>query len=144
MNSLDITSFYTNIPIKNFLNLLTIHLRKIKLNSSLPLNTLINICKHITNKTYFKSNDKFYKQKFGLPIGNLLNGVLAGLFLEILESGPFKYRVPIKATYFIYIDYILIFLPQNIKIKNIAEKLNNVEPSINFTYEKESNNTIRS
>ena len=29
-----------------------------------------------------------------------------------------------------------IFLPQNIKIEKIAEKLNNVEPSMNFTYEK--------
>ena len=31
---------------------------------------------------------------------------------------------------------------QNIKIEEIAEKLNDVEPSINFNYEKESNNTI--
>ena len=28
------------------------------------------------------------------------------------------------------------------KIEEIAEKLNNVKPSINFTYVKESNNTI--
>ena len=28
------------------------------------------------------------------------------------------------------------------KIEEIVEKLNNVEPSINFTYKKESNNTI--
>ena len=29
------------------------------------------------------------------------------------------------------------------KIEEIAEKLNNVKPSDNFTYEKKSNNTIR-
>ena len=31
---------------------------------------------------------------------------------------------------------------QNIKIEEIAEKLNIIEPSINFNYEKESNNTL--
>ena len=59
-----------------------------------------------------------------------------------IGPGPFKYRLPIYAIYFRYIDDILIFLLQNIKMENIAEKLNNVEPSIIFTYEKESNNII--
>ena len=86
--------------------------------------------------------NKFYKQKYGLPIGNPLSGVLVCLFKEFLESGAFKYRLPSNTTHFRYIDDILIFLPQNIKIEDIAEKLNNIEPSINFTTEKESNNTI--
>ena len=73
---------------------------------------------------------------------NQLSGVLTSLLLEFLESDPFIYRLHINATYFRYIDDILIFLPQNIKIKNITEKLNNTELSINFTHEKESNNTI--
>ena len=89
--------------------------------------------------TYFEFNDKFYKQKFGLLIGNLLSHVLACLFLEFI---PFRYRLPIDTKYFRYIDNILIYQPRNVKIKNIDEKLNIVESSINFTHEKESNNTI--
>ena len=92
--------------------------------------------------TYFKFNNKFYKQKSGLHMGNPISGVLACLFLEFLESSPFRYGLPSNITYFRYIDDVLIFRPQNIKIEKIAEKLNNVEPSINFTYEKESNNNI--
>ena len=65
-------------------------------------------------------------------MGNPLSRILACLFLE---SGPFKYRLPSNTTYFRYSDNMLIFPPQNIKIEEIAEKLN-VEPSINFTYEK--------
>ena len=61
---------------------------------------------------------------------------------EFLDSGPFKYRLLIITTYFRYINDVLIFLLQNIKIEEIAEKFNNVESSINFIYEKESNNTI--
>ena len=76
-------------------------------------------------------------------MGNPFSEVLACLFQEFLESGPFKYRLPSNSTYFRCIDDMLIFLPQNIKIKEIAEKLNNVEPSTKFPYEKGSNNTIR-
>ena len=136
MNSLHITSLYTNIHIKKCLNFLATHLRKIKFNSSPPINTLINICKHIT---YFKFDNKFYKQKSSPPVWNPLSSVLVCLFLEY---GSFKYRIPINSTYFRYLDDILIFLSQNIKSEKIVEKLNNVEPSINFTYENQSNNTI--
>ena len=66
-------------------------------------------------------------------MGNPL-GVSACLFLEFLEYGPLKYRLPISATYFRYIDYILIFLPQNIKIENITEKLDNIEHSYNLSH----------
>ena len=54
-------------------------------------------------------------------MGTSLSGVLACLFLEILEFGPFKCRLPSHTIYFRYIDDILIFLPQNIKIEEIAE-----------------------
>ena len=43
------------------------YLRKTEFNSPLPINTRINICKHITNMTYFKFNNKSYKQKYNLP-----------------------------------------------------------------------------
>ena len=60
----------------------------------------------------------------------------------ILDSSPFKHRLPSNITYFRCIDDILIFPPQNVKIEEITGKLNNVESSINFTYEKQSNYTI--
>ena len=75
-------------------------------------------------------------------MGNPLSVVLDCLFLEFLESGPFKYRLPINITYFRYIENIHIFLPESTKLENIVEKLNNVEHSINFTNEKEANNTV--
>ena len=39
-------------------------------------------------------------------------------------------------------EFLHAFLPQNIKIEEIAEKLNKAEPSIKYTYEKEANNKI--
>ena len=105
------------------------------------MNTLFHSIKHITIMTYLKFNCKLYEQKYGIPMGNPLSWRLACLFLEYLESGPFKYRLPNKTTYFRYVDDILIFLSQNVKIDEIAKK-NNVEPSIIIAYERESNNTL--
>ena len=33
----------------------------------------------------------FYRQKFGLPMGLPFSGIFASLFLEFLESSPFKF-----------------------------------------------------
>ena len=57
-------------------------------------------------------------------MGNPLSAVLVYLFLEFLESGPFKYRLHSNTTYFRYIDDIPIFLLQSIKIEELAEKIN--------------------
>ena len=122
MNSLDITSLYTDIPIKKCPDLLTTHLRKIKFNSPRSINTLVNICKHITNMTYFKFNNNFYKQKYGLPMGNPLSRVLACQFLEFLDSSPFKYRLPSNTTYFIEYTFFSLKIINSKNIdKNILE-----------------------
>ena len=73
---------------------------------------------------------------------NPFSGVLACQYKEFLEPSSFKYNLPINTAYFRYIDEIVIFPLQNIKIEEIANKLNNVELSINLTCKKESNNTI--
>ena len=75
-------------------------------------------------------------------MGIRLIKVLVYLFLEFLKSDLFHNRLLSNTTYFLYIDDILIFLPQNLKIEETAKKLTNIEPSIIFTREKESNNSI--
>ena len=63
------------------------------------------------------------------------------VYKSYIESSLFKYRLPSNTPYFRYIEDILIFLPENIKVEEIAEKLNNIEPSISVIDEKESNST---
>ena len=54
-------------------------------------------------------------------MGNPLSEVLTCLFLEILESSPFKYRLPINTSYFIYLDNDIIFLSKKIKMEEIEK-----------------------
>ena len=58
-----------------------------------------------------------------------LRGVLACIYLEFLESGPFKYINPDTAYYFRYIDDILLIYPQDLDLQSITDRLNNAESS---------------
>ena len=75
-------------------------------------------------------------------MGSPLSGVLACIYLEFLESGPFKYIIPNTAHYFRYIDDILLTYAQDLDLFSITDRLNNVERSLKFTYELEYNSTL--
>ena len=139
--NLDIKSLYTNLPFDRCIECLHNPLRKSNYTLHLPISKLIKICTLCTSHRYFQYNI-FYKQKFVLPMGSPLNGVLACIYLEFLESGPFKYIMPNTARYFRYIDDILLIYLQDLDLYSITNWLNNVEPSTKFTYEIESNSTL--
>ena len=88
-----------------------------------PDNALISGL-HSTSNCYFQHNT-FYKQKFGLLLGSPLNRVLARIYLEFLESGPFIYIIPSCACYFRYTDNILLIYPQGLNLNCITGRLNN-------------------
>ena len=71
-----------------------------------------------------------------------ISGVLTCHFLEFLESQHFKHILPNDIQYFRYSDDILIIYPKVHNIPSIVQKLNHVEPIINFTYELEKNNSL--
>ena len=135
--SLDIKSLYTYIPVDRYIERLNCHLWKYNTILPLPISKLINICTLCTKHCYLQYNT-FDKQKFGLPT---LSGVLASTYLEFVESGLFKYIIPNTARCFRYIDDILLIYLQDLDLHSITDRLNNVEPSIKFTYELEFNNT---
>ena len=141
--SLDVTSLFTNVPVTKCLESLTTHLKE-KVNTPLPLpiDKIIKICTLCTNLNFFQFEDSFYKQTSGLPMGSPLSPVLACLYLETLESGPFEYIIPRNSHYFRYIDDVLFLHPQNVNIPNLVKSLSSVEPSINFTFETEYNHRL--
>ena len=118
------------------------YLKQSKIKLDLPIHKIIKLCTLITDQCYFEFNGTFYKQTFGLPMGSALSAPLACLYLELLEAGPFKEIIPSDTHYFRYIDDALIIYPQQVDLKDIVTKLNNVEDSISFTYELESDNSL--
>ena len=128
--SLDIKSLYTNIPVDRCIVCLHNHLQISNFTLPLPISKLIKICTSCTSHCYFQYNNIFYKQKFGLSMGSPLSRVLACIYLEFLESGPFKYIISNTAHYFRYRDNILLIYPKGLDLHSITDRLNNVEPFI--------------
>ena len=71
-----------------------------------------------------------------------LSSVLACIYLEILEFVPIKHIIHSNNSYFTYINDILLIYHRYNNFNRITERLNNVEASIKFTRELESNNTL--
>ena len=84
----------------------------------------------------------FINKNLVYQLGSPPSGVLACIYPEFLESVPFKYILPNTAHYFRYIDDILLIYPQGLNLHSITDKLNNVEPSLKFTYELDYNYTL--
>ena len=140
--SLDVESLYTNIPVDKCLEALRDHLKKTKPTLPIPVDTLIDICTLCCQMNFFHFNNKFYVQRFGLPMGNPISCAIACLYLELLESGPFQYILPKNSHYYRYIDDALFIYPQNTNLPDLIRRLNDIEPTINFTNEKELNNCL--
>ena len=109
--SLDIKSLFTNLPVDECIKHL-IDLLKTNIKLPLPVSKFIKICTLGMSHYYFQPNNTFYKQKFGLPIGSPLSGVLTCIYIELLESGPFNYIILSNSNYSQYIDDILLIYPQ--------------------------------
>ena len=136
--SLDIKSLYTSIPVEKRIERLEISLRKTNIILTRIVSKLIKICTLCTSH-YFQHNDTFYKQKSGLLMSSPLCAVLACIYLDFLESGPFTYLILSNSNYFRFIDEILLIYTQELNIKRVTD---NIKPPIKFTYELESTNTL--
>ena len=60
------------------------------------------------NSTKFKFNGKFYKQKFGTPIGSVISPMLAEIVMEDLEQTVFERLEFVVPFYFRYVDDTLL------------------------------------
>ena len=99
--------------------------------------TILNAC----TKTLL--NVPRINKKFGLPMGKPMGSThskdFACILLDFLKSGPFRFITPKDSYYFCYIDHILLIYSRNNDSRKITDRLNNIEPSIDFSDEVENN-----
>ena len=82
MASFDIKNLYTNIPIKETLEIIKIHLKEKKLEKKYTTQ-LINIIENIMN---FQFNNKLYEQREGIPMCSPTLGTMSEIFLQNMEN----------------------------------------------------------
>ena len=135
MVSFDVKSLFTKVPINDLLTFLKPELNKHTFE--LPTDTIVELIKLCVNDNKFIFDGNFYKQKFGLSMGNPLSPVLSNLYMEFFEIHLLSNIKPNNVTWFRYIDDILCFWPANVNLDHFLQNLNNLTPSIKFTHELE-------
>ena len=142
--SLDIQDLYTNIPVTKAIDIALERLIESKKLDTLPftktdVKNLLNVC---LKNSYFQFNDKFYKQKTGLPMGNTLSPILADIYMDDYQKQHLQ-KVNTPNKIWRYVDDILIITKMNEPELNIyVNELNKKHGTIKFTSEFEQNNKL--
>jgi len=129
--SLDVTSLFTNVPIDKVLNIIDMKWPLIEHYTSIPKNEFLEATKFVLNSTYFKFNDKIYKQTYGAPMGSPLSPIVADLILQNLETlilGELTFTPPF------YMRYVDDIAPHN-SLDELLHKFNSFHTRLKFTME---------
>ena len=142
MVSFDVKSLFPSIP--QDLAITCIY-NKLYSNEHLFPGTQINLIMEgielCLDKTFFISQDKIKKQIKGVPMGSSLSPVIADIVMEHIETTAMDTFVEDIVIYRRYVDDTFVVLPEN-SINSFHNHLNSINPSIQFTLEKESNNQL--
>ena len=143
--SLDIESLYTNIPVKETINILT-DLMYDNENGyrNMGKTDFKRLLENVTSNTYFLFNNIYYKQVDGLAMGSPLSATLANIFLCYYERTwigecPLQFK---PLYYKRFMDDTFIVFDNSEQATNFLTYMNNRHPNIKFTMEVENDNKL--
>ena len=82
MSSLDVDSLFTNIPLKETINLVY---NNVDVIEGINKSEFENLLSFTTQESYFTCNDILYKEKDGVAMGLPLGSTMANVFLSFYE-----------------------------------------------------------
>lgn len=139
--SFDVSSLFTNIPIDLAIKIIRNKWDLISAHTSLTEELFNNAIKLCLETTYFRYNDEFFQQIFGVPMGSPLSGIIANIVMEHIEEQIIK-SLPFKLLFYKrYVDDIIICLPEHL-IPYTFYRFNSFHERIKFTKEIEINEQI--
>ena len=93
------------------------------------------------SKTNFKYNNNHYQQIFGTAMGSPVSAVMANLVMEDLEKRALSTSLSQPCFWKRYVDDVCAAVKSNL-VLTLQNHLNNIEPSIQFTVERETERKI--
>ena len=138
--SFDVTSLFTNIPLKETIKLAVDLIKTSYPNLKISSADLTKLFKFATCETHFLFNGKFYDQIDGVAMGSPLAPVLANLFMgrneklwiENFQGTPLSY-------YRRYVDDTFSVFSNSLEATEFFNYINTRHPNIKFTMETEVN-----
>ena len=143
--SFDVSALFTNVPLETTLAFLRRKLPTLDLvfDHELSVECIIDLIELCLKKSYFQFEGQFFEQIYGIAMGNPLSPVLAGFFLEHIETEFLPLYTGVQPVFWYrYVDDILCLVPCDFHLDGFLNFINSFYPSLKFTFEWEVKNQI--
>ena len=141
--SYDVVSLFTNIPLKETLEIAVDTILKNKIGLKITKEQLLKLFTFATSGTHFSFNDKFYEQVDGVAMGSPLAPRLANLFLGYHEGNWIENYAGVKPLYYKrYVDDVIAVFNDESEAKTFLDYLNTKHANIKFTMEIEKDKKL--
>ena len=137
--SFDVVSLFTKIPVDLAVKVAEERLREdasLGQRTSLPVEDIIHLLSFCLKTTQFAYNGTYSQQVFGTAMGSPVSAVIANMVMEDVEQRALA-TSPVKPFFWKrYVDDVISAVSGN-EAERLLSHLNSVEPSIQFTLERE-------
>ena len=141
--SFDAISLFTNIPLEPTLDFLSRKLPLLNLDLPISVDCFLELIRLCSKNSFFSFQGKYFEQIFGFSMGNPLSPVLANLFLEYVESELIPLYSGSKPIFYVrYVDDVLAIVDSNFSLDPFLNYMNSLFPTLKFTYEWDSPDSI--
>ena len=142
MFSLDVSSLFTNVPLKETIEFLCEFIEHNAIDIGLPPQDLKVLLYRCTQNVQFKFNNHLYSQIDGVAMGSPLGPLLADVFMAKLENEQLQTSIKKFCVYKRYVDDIWCLLDRSHDPITILNEFNATHTNINFTIETESDGQL--
>ena len=107
----------------------------------MPLEVITDLLSFCLNTTQFVFEGTYYKQVFGTAMGSPVSAVIANLVMEDIEHRALT-TAPVSPSFWKrFVDDVISAVSQD-EIVVLLQHLNSIEPSIQFTVERETDGKL--
>jgi hypothetical protein len=145
MCSFDVESLYTNVPVKEAIEIALDELYKkdSKVDSALNKNQMRKLMNFAVRDVPFRFFNDQYVQVDGVAMGSPLAPILADLFMTKMEQKLNRFSTNRPKIWLRYVDDVFCIFEINMdKIHEFLERINKWHPNLRFTVEFEQNKRL--
>ena len=145
MVSLDVVSQFTKVPTDETLAVVRDKLAADPLleeRTCIVIDNLMEMLTFCVETTYFGMGSDIYQQEEGLVMCSSLSPVLAYIYMEYFEEMALGFISLKPSMWLRYVDVTFILWPHQEDVQILLDHMNSIQPSIQFTMEKEQDNKL--